>query len=200
MTVNSESEKLALRAWFLTHRTRDVLRTCEDKVFGEYGLTAEQYAVLSIMKLLGDSVRVTDLAHSLERSTNSVSMIVDRMVKAGLLTRKRGRGDRRAVNLGITSRGENALQPATLAGWNLIREILSPLSDEDKRAFVSLHEIVKYKALHYLNPQSDIKDMRRNEITNRPDLMKRLASYVSTCTPQAKRQSGEKRKTKKKTK
>jgi DNA-binding MarR family transcriptional regulator len=195
MTVNSESEKLVLRAWFLTHRTRDVLRTCEDQIFAEYGLTTEQYAVLSIMKLLGDPIRVTDLARGLERSTNSVSMIADRMVKAGLITRKRDRGDRRVVYLSITSKGENALKPATLAGWNFIREIMSPLSDEDKHAFVSLHEIVKYKALQYLDPGLDIEEMRRNEITNQPDVMKRLAQYISTSMSETKRQGGKRRKT-----
>ena len=195
MTVNSESEKLALRAWFLTHRTRDVLRTCEDQIFGEYGLTTEQYAVLSIMKSLNDPIRVIDLAHWLERSTNSVSMIVDRMVKAGLITRRRDKIDRRAVHVTITSKGENALKPATLAGWKFIREILSPLSDEDRRAFVSLHEIVKYKALEYLNPGMDIEEMRKNEITNQPDLMRRLAQYISTSMPEAKRQGSEKGKT-----
>jgi DNA-binding MarR family transcriptional regulator len=195
MTANSESEQLALRAWFLVHRTRDVLRTCEDQIFGEYGLTAEQYAVLSIMKLLKAPIRVTDVADWLERSTNSVSMIVDRMVKAGLITRRRDKGDRRTVILNITTKGENALKPATLAGWNFIREILSPLSNEDKRAFVNVHEMVKYRALQYLNPGLDIEEMRRNEITNRPDLMKRLAQYISASVPQAESHSGRKRKT-----
>jgi DNA-binding MarR family transcriptional regulator len=187
MTANSESEQLALRAWFLVHRTRDVLRTCEDQIFGEYGLTAEQYAVLSIMKLLKAPIRVTDVA--------DVSMIVDRMVKAGLITRRRDKGDRRTVILNITTKGENALKPATLAGWNFIREILSPLSNEDKRAFVNVHEMVKYRALQYLNPGLDIEEMRRNEITNRPDLMKRLAQYISASVPQAESHSGRKRKT-----
>jgi len=195
MTVNYESENLVLRLWFLTHRTRDVLRTCEDRVFGEYGLTSEQYSVLVTIKYLQEPVRVTDLAHWLERSTNSVSMIVDRMVKAGLLTRKRDRGDRRVVNVFITSKGENALKPATMAGWNLIREVLSPLSDEDRQAFVNLHETVKYKVLQYLNPGLDIEEMKRNEITNQPDVMKRLAQYISTSMPQAKRQGGRKGKT-----
>ena len=195
MRANSESEKLALRLWFLTHRTRDVLMTCEDQVFGEYGLTSEQYSVLVTLKYLQKPVRVTDLARWLERSTNSVSMIVDRMVKAGLLTRKRDRGDRRVVNVSIASKGENALKPATRAGWNFIQEVLSPLSEEDMRAFVNLHETVKYKSLQYLNPGLDIEEMRRNEITNQPDVMKRLAQYISPSTPQAKRQGGRKRKT-----
>jgi DNA-binding MarR family transcriptional regulator len=191
--ANSESGKLALRAWFLTHRTRDVLRTCEDQIFGEYGLTTEQYAVLSTMKLLNDPVRITDLARGLERSTNSVSMIVDRMVKAGLITRKRDRKDRRTVFVTITSKAEKALEPATRAGLQFIQEILSPLSDEDKRTFISLHDIVKYKALQYLNPGLDIEEMRRNEITNQPDLMTRLAQYVSTSNPAAKPRGSKKK-------
>ena len=39
-------------------------------------------------------------------------MIVDRMVKAGLVRRARDKGDRRAVHVAITSKGENALKPA----------------------------------------------------------------------------------------
>jgi DNA-binding MarR family transcriptional regulator len=185
--ANSESEKLALRSWFLTHRTRDVLRTCEDQIFGEYGLTTEQYAVLAIIKYLDAPVRITDIARWSGRSTNSVSMIIDRMVKAGLITRKRDRKDRRTVFVTITSKAENALEPATRAGLEFIQEILSPLSDEDKRTFVSLHEIVKYKALQYFNPGLDIEEMRRNEITNQPDLMKRLAQYISPSNTAAKR-------------
>jgi DNA-binding MarR family transcriptional regulator len=194
MTANSESENLVLRLWFITHRTRDALRSCEDNVFGKYGLTAEQYAVLAVMKLLDGPVRVTDLARGLERSTNSVSMIVDRMVKAGLVRRIRDKGDRRVVHVIITSKGENAFKPATVAGFEFIQEIMSPLSHEDKRTFVSLHELVKYRALKYLNPKVDIEEIRRNDITNQPNLMKRLRQHISTSTLEAKRQGGKKRK------
>ncbi|NWF77517.1 MAG: MarR family transcriptional regulator [Chloroflexi bacterium] len=192
MTVNSESERLALRLWFLTHRTRDAIRRCEDQVFGKYGLTAEHYAVLSTMKLLGEPVRPTDLARALERSTNSVSMLIDRMVKAGLLKRVRDRSDRRVVNVTMTSKAENALKPATLAGWEFIRQILSPLSYEDRRAFVRLHELVKYEALKYLEPGVDIEEIEKNDITNKPDIMEQLAQYVSASTRQATCQGSEK--------
>ena len=182
MKPNAKTDNLVLRLWFITHRTRDVLRNCEDKVFGKYGLTAEQYGVLAVMKVLGGSVRVTDLARGLGRSANSVSMIVDRMVKAGLVRRERDRGDRRTVRVSVTNKGEVAFRPATVAGLELIREITSPLSYEDKRTFVSLHEVVKHKALQYVNPEADIEEMGRNDITNRPDLVKRLRQYLSTST------------------
>jgi DNA-binding MarR family transcriptional regulator len=195
MTVNSESEKLVLRLWFLTHRIRDLLMRCEDPIFGEYSLTTEQYAVLVTMQYLDGSVRPTDLARWLERSPNSVSMIVDRMVKIGLVKRIRSKSDRREVRVIITSKGENALKPATLAGLEFIREILSPLSYEDRRTLVSLLEMVKYSAFKHLNPGVDIAEMRRNDITNQPDLMNRLCQYISSSTPEAKRQGGKKRKT-----
>jgi len=127
MTVNYESEKIVLRLWYMTHRTCDWLRRCEDRVFGDYKLTKEQYAVLSTIKYLDEPVRVTDIARWLERSTNSVSMIVDRMVKIGLLRRVRDRRDRREVRVIITSKGEAILKPAILAGWEFIGKILSPL-------------------------------------------------------------------------
>lgn len=182
MTPKAKTDNLILRLWFITHRTRDVLRNCEDRVFGKYGLTTEQYGVLAVMKVLGGSVRVTDLARGLGRSANSVSMIVDRMVKAGLVRRGRDRGDRRTVRVSVTNKAEVAFRPATVAGLELIREVTSPLSYEDKRTFVSLHEAIKHKALQYLNPEEDIEDMGRSDITNRPDLVKRLRHYLSTST------------------
>lgn len=195
MTINYENEKLALRLWFLTHRTRDVIKRCEDLIFAEYNLTAEQYAVLSTIKYLDAPVRVTDIAQWLERSVNSVSMIVDRMFKAGLLRRIRDMGDRRAVRVVITSKGETALKPSILAGLKFIQEILSPLSDEDKLTFVNLHEVVKYRALEYLNPGVDIEEMQRSEVTSQANLLKRLVQYISPSTPETKRQGGKKKKT-----
>jgi DNA-binding MarR family transcriptional regulator len=155
----------------------------------------EQYAVLMTIKYLQNPVRPTDVARWMGRSPNSVSMIVDRMVKVGLVRRVRDRGDRRVVLLFITNKGENALKPATLGGWEFIQEILSPISDEDKRTFVSLYEMVIYKALEYLNPGEDIEEMVRNEDEQHANLMERLILYSLPSSPQAKRQGGEKRKT-----
>jgi DNA-binding MarR family transcriptional regulator len=194
MKANAESENLLLRLWFTTHRTRDALRSCEDKVFAEYGLTAEQYAVLAVMKVLGGPVKISDLARGLERTPNSVSMIVDRMVKAGLAKRVRDRVDRRVVYVIVTDKGEKAFRPATRAGLELIQIIMSPLSGQDKRIFLNLHQAVKYRALEYLSAGTDIEEMERNEITNRPDLVKRLRQYLSSPADRARPRSGKKTK------
>jgi DNA-binding MarR family transcriptional regulator len=194
MTANLDLDRLSLRVWFLSHRTHELLRRCEDQVFGEYNLTTEQYTMLAIMKYLGERVRITDVARWSGRSANSASMIVDRMVKAGLVRRVRDRKDRRTVFVSITSKAENALAPATRAGLEFIKGILSALSDEEKRAFVNLHEVIKHKALEYLSPGADVEEMQRSEVTGQADLVKQLAEYISPSATGPKPQ-GAKRKT-----
>lgn len=195
MKANLESTGLALRLWRQLYQTYTLIKKCEDQIFGDYGLTTEQYAILGSIEYLGEPARVTDIAHWLERSTNSVSMIVDRMVKAGLVRRARSTGDRRVVYVSKTSKGQNALKPATMASLEFIPKILSPLSYEDRLTLLSLLGMVKYEALRYLNPGVDIEKIKRNELKQEANLKKWLSDYGLTSTPQAKRQGGKKRKT-----
>jgi len=170
---------------------------CEDQIFGQYGLTMEHYSVLAIMKLFDKPMRPTDLARWLERSPNSVSMLVDRMVKVGLVRRVRDKTDRRVVHVLITSKGEESLKPATLEGVKFIREIMSPLSQKDQSTLINLLELIKYKALEHLNPGISIEEMRENDITTHPELVKRLCRYISSSAPEekSKRQDRKKGKT-----
>ena len=194
MAINSESENIVLRLGILLHRVRDELMRYEDPIFSEYGITTEQYSVLGALKYFGGSVRITDLALALERSLNSVSMIVDRMVKVGLVTRKRDRGDRRVVYVTATSKGENAFKLATPPAFEFIREMLSPLSYEDKLTLLSLFETVKNKILSYVNPGVDIAEISKGSAINQADLFERMIQDVLPSTPQAKRQGGKKKK------
>jgi hypothetical protein len=126
-------------------------------------------------------------------------MIVDRMVKAGLVTRKRDRSDRRVVYVSSTSKAENALRPATLASLEAIRKILSPLSNEERSTLLSLLGTVKYEIMRYLNPGVNIKEVKGKELEQAANVKQWLNEYGLPSTLRAKRQGGEKRKTKKKT-
>ena len=192
MTINYENGNLVLRLWYLTHRNRALLKMCEDQIYGEYNLTMEQYAVLVAIKHVGGTARPTDIAQWIGRSTNAVSMIVDRMVKADLLRRVRDRSDRRVVNVSITSKAENALKPATRAGWEFIQKITSPLAYEDMHTYISVHEALRYEILKYLNPRLNVGEMVKNEDEQHANLMERLIQYALPSTPEVKRQGGKK--------
>jgi len=113
--VNSESENLTVTLWRMVYQIYTRFRNGMDQVLGDHGLTMEQYLVLVTIKYHDAPIRITDVARWLERSTNSITMIVARMVKAGLLRRVRDRSDRRTVNVFLPSKAENALEPANPA-------------------------------------------------------------------------------------
>jgi DNA-binding MarR family transcriptional regulator len=194
MPVKFEFENLDKGAWMLLRQAHNLVLKCEDRVFNEHELTTEQHAVLMAIKHIDGPVRPTDVARWLDRSVNSVSMIVDRMVKAGLLRRVRDRKDRRTVFLTVTSKAEKAYVLATVAGWELIQEILSPLSDKDKRTFIRLLETLRDKTYDYLNSGEVVEEVKRNEAENLAQFMKQAARYKSPSALETKHQSGKEKK------
>jgi len=190
MTVNYESEKTVLRLWLLLPRVGDALALCQDSVFGKYGITTEQWRVLACIKSRGP-LRPSDIAWMLERSPNSISMLVDRMVKAGLVRRTRDRKDRRTVWVNMTDKGKEAIDPAAPAGWEFMLKLLSVLSYEEQRALASMLETIKCELVSYLNPEMDMAEIIKNSFTKDPDLYKRLKNILPPDY-EAKRKSREK--------
>ncbi len=152
MTASLGPARLTVKLWLFLFQTSDVLRACTDQLFKKYKITSEQYDVLVSVKYLGDRVNMTDIASWLRRSPNSVSMLVDRMVKAGLVRRIRDKRDRRVVYVTATGRGQDIVKLASPPTWELIQEILSPLSPEDRGTFLNLFKIIERKALDCPNP------------------------------------------------
>jgi DNA-binding MarR family transcriptional regulator len=177
MKVNSKSENTVLRLWLLLPRVGDALALCQDLVFSKYGLTTEQWRVLACIKSRGP-LRPSDIASLLERSPNSISMLVDRMVKAGLVRRTRDRKDRRTVFVSMTDKGKEAVEPAIPAGWEFIHKLLSPLSYDDQRALASMLETIKCELAGYLNPEMDKAEIIKNSFTNDPHLYERMLKNV----------------------
>jgi DNA-binding MarR family transcriptional regulator len=195
MPVKFEFENPYMGAWILLRQAYNLVLKCEDRVFSEYKLTTEQHSVLMVIKHIEDPVKVTDVARWLDRSVNSVSMIIDRMVKAGLVRRRRDLPDRRAVRLFITSKAEETFVPATAAGWELIQEILSSLSNKDILTLIRLLEVLRDKTYDYLGSGEVVEEVKRNDAENMTWFMKQAAKYSSLSTPEAKPQGGEKEKT-----
>jgi DNA-binding MarR family transcriptional regulator len=109
MKTSIESEITIVKLWRQLYQTYTLLKQCEDRVIEEHGLTTEQFAVLGAMDYFVGPMNITDLARWLERSTNSITMLVDRMVKAGLVRRVRSKRDRRVVSVTFTSKGKMPL-------------------------------------------------------------------------------------------
>ena len=187
MIKKYEDGNLVLRLWYSSHRTRSLLKMCEDQIYGEHNLTTEQYTVLVAIKHMGGVARPSNIARWITRSPNSVSMIIDRMVKDGLLKRVRDKRDRRVVNVSITRKAEDSLKPAIAAGWEFIQKITSPLSNEEKHAFIKSHDTLRNEIFRYLYPGANVDEMIRNDDESHANLMERLVKYALPSTAIIKR-------------
>jgi DNA-binding MarR family transcriptional regulator len=193
MPVNSKSGSTVLRLWLLLPRVGDALNLCQDLVFSKYGITTEQWRVLACIKSRGP-LRPVEIASLLERAPNSMSMLLDRMVKAGLVRRTRDRKDRRAVSVHLTDKGKEAIEPATPAGWELIHKLVSPLSYGDQCALADMLETLKCELKSYLNPEMDRAEITKNSFTKDPHLYRRMLNKLLLSGHELKVNRGEKRK------
>ena len=189
MTTSVEPLAPVLKSWRRIYQTYNILKQCQDQMLKEYGLTVEQFSVLSVISYYGGSARIADISEWLERSPNSISMIVDRMVKAGLVSRKRDRVDRRVVYVSATSKGETAFKPAYPAMIELVRRILRPLSQADMNTMARLLGTVKYETLKCSNPDVDIKEVERTDSKKLADEERWLSKSGLLSVPGAKGQT-----------
>ena len=112
-----------LQAYLQIHQTAVSLIKCEEKVLGAEGLTPERFAVMMAIKNLPSPVIESDIADCLDRNLNSITLIVDRMTKDGLIKRARDLKDRREIRIIITPKGEETYQK----GQQFISKIVSEI-------------------------------------------------------------------------
>jgi len=163
MNANSKLVNQQFRVARMIYQTYTRFENCLDGILRVHGLNMERYLILLAIKNHDTPARIVDIARWGERRTNTVSSIVDRMVKAGLLKRVRDNIDRRVVHVFITSKGEDALKPANLAAVEFFQQIMATLSLDDGLTFERLFRIINYNLIEYLNPGSDIEAFLKDD-------------------------------------
>lgn len=92
---------------------------------------------------MNPNIRLSDLAERMNISNSTMSGIIDRMVKAGLVMRERTEADRRAITLNMTEQGL-ALRQATEKTKMKFLEPLLQLSERDQLEWQRIqHEIIR---------------------------------------------------------
>ena len=166
MPVKFGFDNPLLKTWLLIHQTYNLVLRCEDAVFAKEGLTTEHHSVLMAIKFIGSQATVTDVARWLDRKANTISLLADRMEKRGLLRRARDLRDRRLVRLVMTTEGEEVFERATIAGWELVQQMLSSLSEKEQLVLSDLLEVVRQRAFEYLSPGETMEEIQVDERRN----------------------------------
>ena len=97
------------------------------------GRSLTEYYALQILAF-NPGTTVTEIAERLALGKSSVSLVVDRLVKEGLVKRsERAQKDRRKIALSLTSRGTGWMEHFWSAKSNLMMETIGGLKPEEQR-------------------------------------------------------------------
>jgi DNA-binding MarR family transcriptional regulator len=109
--------------------------------FHQYGLSQAQWSILRVLHRAAEEegrtegLRMGELGQRLLVQPPSVTMLVRRLVKAGLVRQIAVRNDRRGFELRLTPKGENLVNRVLLAHQNQIRTVMGGLDDAELPAF-----------------------------------------------------------------
>mgnify|MGYP003627334890 FL=1 len=96
----------------------------------QYGLQVSEWRVLASLSD-GDGMLTGELAARALQQQPTMTKTIDRMVRSGLVTRRRGAPDRRQVRVYITPEGRRRVENALAAAKRHEAEVLSEYSREE---------------------------------------------------------------------
>lgn len=104
----NSASKARLRLWIrLLKAQRRVEAELRDKLRTEFGSTLPRFDVLSALFRAREGLRMSELSEVLMVSNGNVTGIVDRLVEDGTVVRLPVDGDRRAMRVRLTSKGND---------------------------------------------------------------------------------------------
>jgi DNA-binding MarR family transcriptional regulator len=96
----------------------------------KHGITGPQLGVLRLIAT-NPHTTLTDLASTLKLHITTVDSFVERLQKRKLIKKRRGRDDKRSVEISITAAGEKILKDAPLGGFMKLNDNLEKLPDRE---------------------------------------------------------------------
>ncbi len=126
--AGTETEKRALDAFIKLSRASESVNRRVNEHLRDYDLSVSQFGVLEALYHLGP-LPVGRVADKILRSSANLTLVVDNLVKRGLVVRERRAADRRTVEISLTDAGRAliaAIMPAHVAGVVAALAALSP--------------------------------------------------------------------------
>jgi len=99
-------------------------------VAGRHGLTGPQLAVVKMLEPMA-KLSLSELSSLIRARNSTVTGIIDRMEREGLVLRKRSRSDRRVINIQLTDKGRELAASIPVEPVQIFRRVLSELSPRD---------------------------------------------------------------------
>ena len=131
--------------WILISRVYHMIAKLRNVEMNKYGILPVQAYMLFIIQAMGNTTTPAELSRFVYQQRNSVSDILKRMEKQGLITKEKKPDGNRRVLVRMTKKGEKVLQLSQQREH--LHNIMSVLSEEKRRQLESLLELLKDRAI-----------------------------------------------------
>ena len=122
---------------FLLNRAARSMKRGLEARLAEYGITATQYVVLALLSRK-DGLSQTQLGNRLSFDNPTVTGVIDRMERDGLVERRRTPDDRRVINLFLSDKARTILTDINTIAEEVNTRALEPYGSKEKAALISM--------------------------------------------------------------
>jgi DNA-binding MarR family transcriptional regulator len=121
-------------------RTWNLLRQAQDPYFARFGISGSQWGILRVLQraeLKGEAeLPLKGISERLLVQPSSVTGVVDRMERQGLVKRSPSTKDARVRNLGLTQRGRDLLGKVLTHHADRIQSLFTPLQPGEQETML----------------------------------------------------------------
>jgi MarR family 2-MHQ and catechol resistance regulon transcriptional repressor len=132
-----ELSDLNLKLLIALSRTTQGVHKREHRTIKEGGLTVSQFAVLEILYHKGD-LRICEILEKALATGGNMTVVIDNLVRDGLVRRCIDPSDRRVNLISITEKGRELIGSIFPKHLENINEIFSVLTEEEKHNLINL--------------------------------------------------------------
>ena len=100
-------------------------------------LTGPQLTVIKMLEQIGD-LSLSELSERIRAQNSTVTGIIDRMEREGLVVRERSTEDRRVVHIRLTTKGADLARDIPVEPMEILRQALSGLSTSEARDLLKI--------------------------------------------------------------
>ncbi len=131
--------------WVLLNQARQAVRKVRNQELNQYGLSASQAAILFAIKAIGRGAAQKTISKWVFREPHTVSGILSRMEKQGLVTKTRNPQRKSEIFITLTKKGQQAYK--NQLNIESIRGAMSCLSGKERQQLKAGLEKVRDQAL-----------------------------------------------------
>jgi len=144
---NAEDKEYDL--WILLSRVYHLIAMLRKLELSKYNIMPVQSYILFIIKALGNETTPSKISEYVYQQRSSISDILNRMVKQGLIRKTNKTGGNKRVIVTLTAKGEKALSFSKHREY--LHKVMSSLTENKKRQLESAMEILRDSAINELS-------------------------------------------------